>query len=88
SAFAAHELRSPLTAIKTHVQLSQLMLGQTEPKQDKIEFNLKQAEASIQRYEQLLEQLLLLSKTEIQPSHIPIESTAVTQTLQQVIAEL
>lgn len=88
SAFAAHELRGPLTAIKTHVQLSQLMLSQTEPTQGKIDFNLKQAEASIQRYEQLLEQLLLLSKTEIQPQHASIESTDIAQTLQHVIAEL
>lgn len=88
SAFAAHELRSPLTAIKTHVQLSQLMLSPTGPTQDKIDFNLKQAEASIQRYEQLLEQLLLLSKTEIQSQHAAMESTEVIQTLQEVIAEL
>lgn len=88
SAFAAHELRSPLTAIKTHVQLSQLMLSPTEPTQGKIDFNLKQAEANIQRYEQLLEQLLLLSKTEIQPQYSSMESTEVTPTLQQVIAEL
>jgi len=88
SAFSAHELRSPLTAIKTHVQLSQLMLSPTEPTQGKIDFNLKQAEANIQRYEQLLEQLLLLSKTEIQPQYSSIESTEVTPTLQQVIAEL
>lgn len=87
SAFAAHELRSPLTAIKTHVQLSQLILSQSGPI-DKIDFSLKQAEASIQRYEQLLEQLLLLSKTEIQSRDVSIESTDVTQPLQQVIKEL
>ncbi len=87
-AFAAHELRSPLTAIKTNVQLSQLMLNKSGQTQSKIDFNLQQAEASIQRYEQLLEQLLLLSKTEIQPEHVSMESTEVSQTLQQVIFEL
>ncbi|RGD93482.1 sensor histidine kinase [Acinetobacter sp. SWAC57] len=88
SAFAAHELRSPLTAIKTHVQLSQLILSQTGQTEGKIDFNLKQAETSIQRYEQLLEQLLLLSKTEIQPKHISMESTDVAQALRHVISEL
>lgn len=88
SAFAAHELRSPLTAIKTHVQLSQLILSQTGQTQSKIDFNLKQAEASIHRYEQLLEQLLLLSKTEIQTQHASMESTDLTKTLQHIIAEL
>lgn len=88
SAFAAHELRSPLTAIKTNVQLSQLMLSKSEKNQSKIDFNLQQAEASIQRYEQLLEQLLLLSKTEIQTQHPSMETTDVAQTLQQVISEL
>lgn len=74
--------------LKTHVQLSQLMLKPTEPTQGKIDINLKQAEASIQRYEQLLEQLLLLSKTEIKPQHASMESTDVAQTLQHIIVEL
>ncbi len=86
-AFAAHELRSPLTAIKTHVQLSKLMLLQSGQPQNKLFHNLEQAETSIQRYEQLLEQLLLLSKTELQPQQ-SIETTAVVPCLQQVIAEL
>ncbi|HAV3581653.1 ATP-binding protein [Acinetobacter baumannii] len=88
SAFAAHELRSPLTAIKTHVQLSQLILSQNEPTLGKIDFNLNQAEVSILRYEQLLEQLLLLSKTEIQPQHASMETTDVAQTIQHIIVEL
>ncbi|MCU4579998.1 sensor histidine kinase N-terminal domain-containing protein [Acinetobacter gyllenbergii] len=87
SAFAAHELRSPLTAIKTHVQLSKLMLMHSRQDQQKLLNNLEQAEFSIQRYEQLLEQLLLLSKTEtlVQPE---LNRVDVTVNLKQVINEL
>ena len=89
SAFAAHELRTPLTAIKTHVQLSQLMLNQTASAQDtaKVIDNLKHAERSIQRYQQLLEQLLLLSQTEagIQAAHSHADMRSVLET---VLSEL
>lgn len=87
SAFAAHELRSPLTAIKTNVQLSLLMLKQPHLKADKLTQNLEQAESSIQRYQQLLEQLLLLSKTELHTQQ-HLEHSAIGRILQQVITEL
>ena len=87
SAFAAHELRSPLTAIKTHVQLAKLMLMQHEPASEKILQNMLQAEASVQRYEQLLEKLLLLSQIENQ-SQLRIEMSEVRLTLEQVITAL
>ncbi|MCD0188028.1 hypothetical protein [Acinetobacter sp. PW68] len=35
--FAAHELHTPLMAIKTHVQLSQLILNQNTSTQDTAE---------------------------------------------------
>lgn len=89
SAFAAHELRTPLTAIKTHVQLSQLMLNKTASSSDmaKVIDNLKHAEHSILRYQQLLEQLLLLSQTEagVQLSKTP---STLHQVLKTVISEL
>ncbi|WP_111858421.1 ATP-binding protein [Acinetobacter sp. CFCC 10889] len=87
SAFAAHELRSPLTAIKTNVQLSLLMLQQSGEQQSKLAQNLQQAEQSIQRYQQLLEQLLLLSKTELHGKQTH-ENTPVAAVLQLVIQEL
>src|SRR5690606_24323937 len=63
SAYAAHELRSPLTAIKTHVQLAQL-IGQQQNLPEYIQYNLQQANESIRRYTLLLEQLLLLTQSE------------------------
>ncbi|MCH7339950.1 ATP-binding protein [Acinetobacter higginsii] len=87
SAFAAHELRSPLTAIKTHVQLSKLMLAQAQIEPEKLLKNLEKAEISIQRYQQLLEQLLLLSKTEIQLTPLS-DQTDVGLCLKHVITEL
>lgn len=89
TAFAAHELRSPLTAIKTHVQLSKLMLAQSQMTDHAAFKNLEQAEHSINRYEQLLKQLLLLSQMEamtLQPFQ-PV-STDIGQSLKQVMLEL
>lgn len=85
TAYAAHELRSPLTAIKTHVQLAQLM-AQHEAS-PKLQQNLQQADTSIRRYAELLEQLLTLSSLE----HNKIEelgSTEVASVLRQVIQDL
>ena len=62
TSYAAHELRSPLTAIKTHVQLAQLMAQQEAS--PKVQHNLEQANRSIRRYAELLEQLLLLSEAD------------------------
>ncbi|NNP71727.1 two-component sensor histidine kinase [Acinetobacter defluvii] len=87
SAFAAHELRSPLTAIKTNVQLSLLMLQQSDEQHDKLTLNLQQADQSIQRYQQLLEQLLLLSKTELHNT-VHCENADVAEVLKQAIQEL
>ena len=63
------------------------MLMQHEPASEKILQNMLQAEASVQRYEQLLEQLLLLSQIENQ-SQLRIEMSEVRLTLEQVITAL
>lgn len=65
SAYAAHELRSPLTAIKTNVQLSKMLAEQNVNHQNLVEC-LNDAEINISRYQNLLEQLLVLSQTEHQ----------------------
>ena len=65
------------------------MLNQTASAQDtaKVIDNLKHAERSIQRYQQLLEQLLLLSQTEagIQAAHSHADMRSVLET---VLSEL
>ena len=67
SAYAAHELRSPLTAIKTNVQLGKMIAEQKSDHKEVVDC-LSDAESSIIRYQNLLEQLLLLSQSEHQIS--------------------
>jgi two-component system sensor histidine kinase QseC len=55
---AAHELRSPLTAIKTHLQVASMTEGAVARQA------LAQAEAGTDRLHQTLEQLLLLARVE------------------------
>ncbi|MEG0481521.1 MAG: ATP-binding protein [Acinetobacter sp.] len=89
SAYAAHELRSPLTAIKTNVQLSKMIAMQQHENFQNIEIIqiLTDAENSILRYQNLLEQLLILSQTEHQQS-LYIESTDLKILLHDVLAQL
>lgn len=54
---AAHELRSPLTAIKTHLQVARMVHGEDDQ-------SLAQAEAGADRLQRTLEQLLLLARVE------------------------
>ncbi|MEW6311553.1 MAG: ATP-binding protein [Pseudomonadota bacterium] len=55
---AAHELRSPLTAIKTHLQVARMTEGAAA------ERALANAEAGADRLQRTLEQLLLLARVE------------------------
>jgi two-component system sensor histidine kinase QseC len=55
---AAHELRSPLTAIKTHLQVAAMTEGDTAKRA------LVQAEIGTDRLHRILEQLLMLARVE------------------------
>ncbi|RMQ47700.1 putative two-component system sensor histidine kinase [Pseudomonas cichorii] len=55
---AAHELRSPLTAIKTHLQVAQMTSGEAR------DLALIRAEQGTDRLHNTLEQLLLLARVE------------------------
>ncbi|OTG67648.1 sensor histidine kinase [Acinetobacter silvestris] len=85
SAYAAHELRSPLTAIKTNVQLSKMIAEQSEHS-DLVDI-LFDAEQSISRYQNLLEQLLILSQSE-QQQRISAEIIDLKVLLNDVIDQL
>ena len=89
SAYAAHELRSPLTAIKTNVQLSKMIATQQQENGQNAEIIhiLTDAEKSILRYQNLLEQLLILSQTEHQQS-LSIEPTDLKILLHDVLTQL
>ncbi|MGV3742463.1 MAG: ATP-binding protein [Burkholderiaceae bacterium] len=56
---AAHELRSPLTAIKTHLQVARLTAGNADTADA-----LDNAEKGVQRLQHTLEQLLTLARVE------------------------
>ncbi|MCP3849794.1 MAG: hypothetical protein GY694_06090 [Gammaproteobacteria bacterium] len=58
TANAAHELRTPLAAMKTHAQVIELNAS------EKIKSNVKQMVSSIDRSSHLVDQLLTLSKAE------------------------
>ncbi|WP_010111483.1 sensor histidine kinase KdpD [Acinetobacter sp. P8-3-8] len=89
SAYAAHELRSPLTAIKTNVQLSKMIATQQQENGQNTEIIhiLNDAESSILRYQNLLEQLLILSQTEHQ-QNLYIEATDLKILLDDVLMQL
>jgi signal transduction histidine kinase len=55
---AAHELRSPLTAIKTHLQVARMTEGEAR------DLSLAHAEEGADRLHRTLEQLLLLARVE------------------------
>ncbi|SPL72653.1 Sensor protein QseC [Acinetobacter stercoris] len=86
SAYAAHELRSPLTAIKTNVQLGKMIAIQQQYDDNLLEC-LNDAENSIIRYQNLLEQLLVLSQTEHQIEQ-NIQQVSLKQSLELVLSDL
>lgn len=59
---AAHELRSPLTAVKTHLQVLRLSLGRQVPLA--VADALAHADEGVLRMQRSLEQLLLLARLE------------------------
>lgn len=93
SADAAHELRTPLAAIKTNVQVAQLQLGQLgsstasgAPHND-ARHSLEAAHQGIDQLHTTLEQLLLLARVE-SGSTGRCQGAAITQALQQAIAQV
>lgn len=61
---AAHELRSPLTAVKTHLQVAAMTEGETARQA------LAQAEIGADRLQRIIEQLLMLARVE---GHLPFD---------------
>lgn len=82
---AAHELRSPLTAIKTHLQVAAMTEGDTARRA------LAQAEIGTDRLHRTLEQLLMLARVEgrvsfddgLRCSAIEVAQLAITDARQQ-----
>ncbi|OCX15652.1 two-component sensor histidine kinase [Stutzerimonas xanthomarina] len=78
---AAHELRSPLTAIKTHLQVAAMTEGDTARRA------LAQAEIGTDRLHRTLEQLLMLARVEGQVSFDDGLRCTALEVAQQAIAD-
>ena len=78
---AAHELRSPLTAIKTHLQVAVMTEGDTAKRA------LAQAEIGTDRLHRILEQLLMLARVEGRVSFDDGLSCAAVEVAQLAIAD-
>lgn len=78
---AAHELRSPLTAIKTHLQVAAMTEGDTARRA------LAQAEIGTDRLHRTLEQLLMLARVEGQVSFDDGLRCSALEVAQQAIAD-
>ena len=81
---AAHELRSPLTALKVQTDVAQLSLDDPEA-QGKA---LNQLHAGIDRASRLVEQLLTLSRLDSLESLDDVESLALADVLQSAVMEI
>ena len=81
---AAHELRSPLTALKLQVQNLQRLVTNTDAQQALARLN-----DGIERAARLIEQLLTLARLQAETaSHRPMQITRLLPLLSQEIAEL
>jgi signal transduction histidine kinase len=80
--YAAHELRTPLTAVKTHIQL----LIKDKSKINDSEY-LDDLEKSIQRMINLVSQILLLARIEVQNAEIESEKFSLNKILHQEISQ-
>lgn len=79
---AAHQLRTPLTAIKTHVQLaSRLPAAEADDA-------LAQAEAGIARLQRALEQLLMLARVEADRGGYETSATSCASIVDAALADL
>ncbi|MCI3945636.1 two-component sensor histidine kinase [Pseudomonas syringae] len=78
---AAHELRSPLTAIKTHIQVAQLTEGEVAQNA------MRKAEEGADRLQRILEQLLLLARVEGRLSFEDGQSTLPGDVAKQALAD-
>lgn len=78
---AAHELRSPLTAIKTHLQVASMTDGDTAKRA------LAQAEIGTDRLHRTLEQLLMLARVEGRVSFDDGLRCSATEVAQLAIAD-
>ncbi len=80
---SAHELRSPLTALKVQLEVLEMLQEDNEARKDAI----AKMERGIERCTRLVEQLLLLSRLESNQSHASEEPINWRQTVDNLLQE-
>ncbi|MBA4501312.1 sensor histidine kinase [Marinobacterium marinum] len=79
---AAHEFRTPLTGIKTHLQVARRVDGEAQQRA------LAQAEQGVVRLQDVSEQLLLLARLELNPQDECTPGVSVQQVVEGAMCDL
>ena len=79
---AAHEFRTPLTGIKTHLQVACRVTGELQQRA------LSRAEQGVARLQNVTEQLLMLARLELREGDGRVESCSVQRVIDGALSEL
>lgn len=79
---AAHEFRTPLTGIKTHLQVARRIDGQQQ------QLALARAETGVQRLQNVVEQLLMLARLDSRDDWREFPPSSVSNAIREALADM